>query len=441
MTTNSRDTSTTPRDTAENPTVGIVGAGITGLALCHELAERGVDSVVFETAAEPGGVIRSITHGDSVLETGPQRTRLTGAVRKAMAAGGVEEQLLTAPRQPTYVYRDGRLRIVPTTVSEAVRTDLLSWRGKARLLLEPLTGGPRPGESVAAFFERTLGTEAATYLAAPLYAGLYGSDPEEMPVEHSLGKALERFDARDSIVRTLLRARLRRREPPPMVTLEDGLQALPEGLATRHADAVHLETPVQGISVADPGYRIHTDDGTARVDRVVLTTPASTTATILGDVAPSTARALDRLQYNPLVVVHLEAATDLEGTGCQLPWESSFRTLGTTWNASLFDREGIYTSYLGGAKAPSLLEWSDDRLGRLAAVEFEAITGFESRPIHVTRLRPGMPAYDESWDALKEVEVPEGITLCSNYESRAGIPGRLRAAKRLAAELAEDASE
>ena len=40
-------------------TVGIVGAGITGLALSQFCRERGVDAVAFDAAATPGGVIRS----------------------------------------------------------------------------------------------------------------------------------------------------------------------------------------------------------------------------------------------------------------------------------------------------------------------------------------------------------------------------------------------
>ncbi|MFT4946423.1 MAG: oxygen-dependent protoporphyrinogen oxidase [Natronomonas sp.] len=417
--------------------VGIVGAGITGLAIHHELAERDVDSVVFEKRPEPGGVVRSIPHDGTVLETGPQRTRLTKTVRTAITAAGVEDSLLTARDKPTHVYREGSLRVIPTTIVEAIRTDLLSWRGKARLLLEPLTGRPRPGESVAEFLERTLGPETATYLGAPLYAGLYGSDPNRMPVEYSLSKALERFDASDSLVKAALRARLRRRDPPPMVTLERGLQSLPVALADRYADSVRLETTVQEILPANSGYRLQTADRSTLVEQVVLTTPASSTASILSDVDSFSANALEQLQYNSLVVVHLEAEAELHGAGCQLPFESPFRTLGITWNDSLFDRERIYTSYLGGAKAPAVVEWSEDRLGRCAAIEFETITGAEAEPINVTRLRPGMPAYDDSWRSLDDVEPPPGITLCANYESRSGIPGRLRQAGQVAEMIAD----
>jgi len=40
-------------------TVGVVGAGITGLAVHHYLARRGVESEVFEARPVPGGVVQS----------------------------------------------------------------------------------------------------------------------------------------------------------------------------------------------------------------------------------------------------------------------------------------------------------------------------------------------------------------------------------------------
>ncbi|HJR53873.1 MAG TPA: FAD/NAD(P)-binding protein, partial [Gemmatimonadota bacterium] len=53
--------------------IGIVGAGLTGLALAHELARRGVEHVVLEAADRPGGVIESARVDGRVLDFGPQR--------------------------------------------------------------------------------------------------------------------------------------------------------------------------------------------------------------------------------------------------------------------------------------------------------------------------------------------------------------------------------
>ena len=65
-----------------------------------------------------------------------------------------------------------------------------------------------------------------------------------------------------------------------------------------------------------------------------------------------------------------------------------------TFNDSLFGRSGVYTAYLGGAKRPEVVEWSDERLGAAAVAEFRAVTGYDARPLAVARER--MPAWDLS---------------------------------------------
>jgi len=437
--------------------VGIVGGGITGLATHHYLRESGVESVVFEADDEPGGVVRSEEVEGRVLDFGPQRTRFTPTIRELVESLGLESELRRAADPPLYVYRDGKLRLVPQSPREAVTTDLLSWRGKARALLEPLTGPARTGEgggasgsesdggsksddggeSVEEFLTRKFGSEVARYYFGPLYGGLYGSHPDEMPVEYSLSKALEKAGIEGSVLTSVVRKLLDGRENPPIVSFDAGLQRLPEALAAAHDDGVRLGTPVREIRREGDEFVVNADDGETRVDRLVVTTPADVTADLLADLAPDSAAALRELHYNPQVVVHLVAEADLTGAGYQVQYDEQFRTLGTTWNDSLLDRDGVYTCYLGGSRNPELVERSDDELGSLAAAEFEEITGTSARAISVHRLRRGMPAYDRSWAALERLSVPEGIRLCTNYTARAGLPGRIREAEQTAEELAE----
>lgn len=417
--------------------VGIVGAGITGLSLHHALAERGVESRVFERAPEPGGVIRTVHHDGVPLDLGPQRTRLTPEVSALVDAAGVTDRLVSATELPLYVVRDGTLRRAPTTLRAAVATDLVSLRGKLRALLEPIAGPPRTGETVHGYLVRAFGREVADYFVGPLYGGLYGSDPADMPVEHSLARALSNAGVGRSVLLHVARVMLRGRDPPPVVSFDDGLQVLPQALYETYRDDVALETPITGIERSAGRYRIETDSDGIDVERVVLTPPAAVAASLLTDIDERSATALRRLDYNPLAVVHLRSDAKLSGAGFQIPFEEPYETLGCTWTASLFDRDGVYVSYLGGSKAPSALGRSDDELGDTAADEFEAITRRAAEPIHVQRLRPGMPAYDTSWSALADVALPEGVHLCTNYTDRAGIPGRVRAASTLADRLAE----
>ena len=108
--------------------VGVVGGGITGLAIHHYLREAGVESVVFEASDEPGGVIRSRRVEGRVLDFGPQRTRLTPAIAELVSSLDLDAELREAADVSLYVYHHGKLRTVPQTPREAVTTHLLSWR-------------------------------------------------------------------------------------------------------------------------------------------------------------------------------------------------------------------------------------------------------------------------------------------------------------------------
>ena len=59
--------------------------------------------------------------------------------------------------------------------------------------------------------------------------------------------------------------------------------------------------------------------------------------------------------------------------------------------------------------------------------------GCKVRVLHVGRTR--IPAWDESWDALDGLRLPDGVHICANYAGRPGIQGRLTDAKRLAVRL------
>lgn len=421
--------------------VGVVGAGISGLVVTHYLRQAGVETVTFEAAGEPGGVIRSVRRGGRVLERGPQRTRLTPSVRQLVDDLGLESDLVEAADAPLFVYRDGTLRRAPQSPRGAVTTSLFSWRGKLRALAEPLTGPPEDGETVAGYFRRSFGREVADNFLAPLYAGLYASDPEEMPVDHSAAKALQKTGPTDSVLVNVARKLLGDAEKPAIGSFEDGLQTLPEALYDANREAVRLEAPVRVAESDGDGYRLRTDGDAVTVDRLVVTTPAEAAAGLLASVAPDTARRLSRLTFNRMAVVHLHSDAGLHGSGFQVPHDEPFVTLGATYNDSLLDRDGVYTLYLGGAKNPQVVNWADDRLERTASEEFTTITGHDARPLAVSRLVPGMPAYDTSWAALEGLELPENVDLCTNYVSRAGIPGRVREAKQLAETIAETAGE
>lgn len=424
-----------------NADVAVVGAGISGLGVVHELRRRGVEAVCFEASDEPGGVVRTVHDDGRVLELGPQRLRLTPPVEALVDELGLRDEMREGDDDlPLYVYHDGRTYVVPLSPREALTTDLLSWRSKARVLAEPLTRPAQEGETVDGFLTRKFGREAARRYLGPLYGGLYGTSTDEMPVEHSLARALENAGVRGSVLVWVVKKLLRGRDPPTVFTFDDGLALLPGALHDANADSVRLSTPVRGVTGTGDGYRVTTDDGATTVDDVVVTTPAPTAADILEDVSPS-AGALRRLTYNPIGVVHLRSDYDGDGIGVLVPDDEDVPVSGLTWNASFLGRDGVFTCYVDPTSYPGMEDATDDELARVAVKGFERITGATAEPLNVHVWEPGMPAYDTTWDALDEVDLPDGIHLCTNYVERAGVTGRLAHARRVADRIAGDGDD
>ena len=411
----------------------IIGGGISGLALAHHLAARDRPFVLLEASARTGGVIRSGRVDGHLLEWGPQRARLTRDFAALVDQLGLRAQVITSPPDlPLFVFVRGRLRRVPFSAAAFLRSDILSATGKARLLLEPFAGPAREDESVAAFFTRKLGREAYENLAGPLYGGLYASDPDDMVVGLSLGHVLREFNVGRSMLLPLLR-RGGTIAPPDACSFRDGLETLPRALHARHAAHIRVNTPVRDIVRQRDSYTVTTDHERIAAEHIVITTPAGAAAQLLADVAPRAAAQIGTLRYNPLTVVHLLADTPLRGLGYQVSLAESLVTRGVTWNDSLFGRTGVYTAYLGGARNPWIADESDERAAEIAVSEFRTVTGCAATPLSVEQER--MPAWDRSWSAIQELELPRNVHIHANWESRPGIPGRLGMARRIAERL------
>jgi protoporphyrinogen/coproporphyrinogen III oxidase len=413
--------------------IGIVGAGITGLSLGNFLEERGVPFRILESSSRAGGVIRSSQVEGRVLDHGPQRTRMTPTIAGLIRSLGLEERVVSVPPElPLFVLRGGRLRRVPFTAQDLLRTDLLSPGGKLRLLREPLTRGFDPEETVGAFLTRKFGREAYENLMGPLFGGLYGSDPGEMYVRHSLAETMEGFGVTRSILWAFLRGSLNRRAAPPAVSFQGGMADFTDAMLERIRDRVSLASPVTTLEDGDgSGWVLRTGDGEAlECSQVVLTLNAEGAACLLRREAPGVEERLLRLRYNRLVMVHLAGERLLHGLGYQVSYGEGLRTRGVTWNASALGRKDVYTAFLGGARDPGALELEDEELGEIARREFRGATGCDARVLAVGRTQ--VPSWDRSWVALDGMTVPEGIHLASNYESRVGIPGRLARARDLA---------
>ncbi len=426
--------------------IGIVGAGISGLALGIELRARGIPFRILEAGERPGGVVRSLRVAGHVLELGPQRVRpvpeLLRHLERVPGWGGGGEGA-EPTRRPmdraggdgdvVWIARHGRLHPIPKGLREGWGSGLLSLAGKLRLALEPFVPGDAHDavRSSAEYLRRRAGDEAYRAILGPLFGGLYGSDPEEMDAERALLPALHEMGAdRSLLVGMLTRAGSRRGllAAPPVVP-PGGMEALPRAMAAALEDALTLGVPVERLERGPSRgarWRLVTSRGGLEVDTVVLTTPPDTAAALLVPVAPAAAALLGGLRMNRIVLVHLALDPLPPGLGFQVAYDERSALRGMTFAGNLVGHASTAVAYLGETPGAG----DDGELAELAAAEATRWTGSDAVPLHLSRTR--MPAWDRSFRALDSLRVPPGIHLHANYVGRPGIVGRAREAGRLA---------
>lgn len=389
----------------------VIGAGLSGLTHAYALASRGQEVLVLEASDRPGGVVRSQRQDGFLLEMGPNTVRITAEIWGLVESLGLTgEALIASARMPRYIDFGGRLHPVPMSPVALLATELLSVRGKRRLLREPFVSrAAAEEETVHAFFERRLGREVAERLVEPFVAGVFAGSSRDLEVAAAF-PALARWEREDG---SLLRGALaeRRKKGPPawvprgLLSFREGLETLSKALAAALGERLRTGTRVEELRPEPQGWSLSTAGERWTVGRIVLAVPAAEAARLLEPFAAEAATALQAIPHPFLAVLHLawpaSALTrPLDGFGHLVVPQPGRRILGAVWSSSLFggrapSGQALFTVFLGGARDPEATELSDEGLICAAVRDLQAELGMSAVPevLSITRYPRSIPQY------------------------------------------------
>ena len=295
----------------------VVGGGITGLTVAYELAGLLPDASIELREADDrlGGKLRTspfaglpaVDEGaDAFLARVPHATALAGAV-------GLGAELTSPTDATAAVWYDGLHPIpeglllgVPADILRLARSDLLTWRGKARAALEPLLPRTRPRRLDRCTRARPLRRRGPR--APRRRARRQHLRRRHRPLQPGDGAAAGRprrarpQPAAQRPGRARRRAG-RRRSGVPRAPRRHGVARRRRRRRRRRArgDADDRDARSTVIAADGAGWRVDDD----RFDAVVLATPAAPTAPLLADAAPEAARLLATMDHAGVVLVTL----------------------------------------------------------------------------------------------------------------------------------------
>jgi oxygen-dependent protoporphyrinogen oxidase len=412
------------------PSVIIVGAGISGLALAYRLQQLSppLDVLLLELGNRPGGTIWTERLNGFQVEIGPNgfldTKPSTLALCRELDLGPRLIPASDAAARNRYLFQGGKLRALPGSLGGFLRSDLLSFRGKLAFFLERFRK-PRQkatDESIAAFARRRAGREAAEIFADALVTGIFAGDPALLSLRATFPRLAELEARYGSVLIGLAEsARQRRTEAAArgetyrrgtqMWSFPEGLRILIESLHARLVRPLLLGVNVQSVrrepsSGPVPSWRVAgqgKDSWTA--DVVVLTCPAYQQAALLTELDEELAKEVGRIPYNRVAVIALgyrreEVHRGLDGFGYIAPQGTRRDVLGVQWCSSIFPERAppglvLLRALAGGWHRADVAGWDDDRL--LAAVrdELRLAMGIQAAPLfhHIIRWDRAIPQY------------------------------------------------
>lgn len=373
------------------PSTAIIGGGITGLAAAWELQKTSPDPrpALFEATSHFGGKIITRTLEGCLVEGGPDSllTEKPWAIDLCRELGLESELLPSNDAQRSFsILHRGRLHpfpagcklFIPQKVTPILTTSLLSPRGKARMLMEPLLRHrlPEEDESLADFTRRHFGQETLDRLAGPLLGGIYGGDPENMSMAATFPRLRELERKHGSLVKGMAgmmrqaNASARKGKAPALFTsLRSGMQTLPDALAEKLRPCLRPETPVTDLEKTESGWLVNGEP----FDNVIVALPARAAARLISGLDADLEKLLSRQASSSSATLSLifkrrEVKPLPTGFGFMAAHPLTSILVGCTWTGNKFDGRDtpehfVCRAFLGGPDAKALIaDGSDDAL-------------------------------------------------------------------------------
>lgn len=384
----------------------IVGAGISGLSLAHNLQKQTGDRpelkiFVTESQDRVGGNITTVSQGEFIWEEGPNSFAPGKDLLELAVEVGLEKEFVFGDRKlPRFVYWKGQLIPVPMSPPALIKTNLLSFPGKLRALFGALGFVPPAmgaqlseqggEETVSQFFRRHLGQEVMQRLVEPFVSGVYAGDPNQLSAAAAFARVARMSDTGGGLlagavtsrqkqpkVKEIMDPRVPQTKTGELGSFKQGLGALPKAIAAKLGEAVKLQWRLVRLQPTENRTYIAeftTPEGPQQIETrsVALTTPAHVTAELLKSWQPEISNDLKAIPYPPVASVVLayplsSFKVNLKGFGNLIPRREGMQTLGTIWASSLFPGRApigwqTLSSYIGGATNPELGSYDEDKI-------------------------------------------------------------------------------
>jgi len=440
----------------------VVGGGIAGLVAARGLAATGRDVLLLEGSPQVGGKLRSAEVAGLTVDVGAE-AMLARRPEGLALAEEVGAQVVHPTRATSAVWSRGALRPMPRSLmgvpfdlDQLATSGVLSPEGLARASTETDTPVTADDVSVGDLVAARLGDELVDRLVEPLLGGVYAGHARDLSAAAAVPQLLA-MARRGSLLEQA--AAVPTSVAPVFAALPGGMGRLPALVVAGGGFEVRTSATVRALRRTPSGWALTvgptTTAETIEADAVVVATPATPAARLLGQVLPDAAAELGAVEAASVAVVTLAfRARDvpdalLDRSGFLVPpverraiKASTFSFAKWAWVRELDPDVVVLRTSLGRHREEATLQAGDDDLVRVSLADLAAMAGIAARPVdtHVQRWGGALPQYAvghlERVARIRAALAGQpGLGVCGAAYDGVGIPAVIGSARRAVASV------
>ncbi len=385
----------------------IIGAGLSGLSVAHNLREKAPEHsfTILEKSPTVGGAIATHQEQGYISEMGPHGFLDNCKESKALLQEtGLDKECVQAPLIDfvRHIYLNGKLQCIPQTPGKIAMAPIISWKSKLRALGEiwqpVLEGEP----TVARWISQRFGP-ALLPLADAALTGTYAGDFDRLTIDAIMPgiRAIEKEHG--SVIRGLLRKLWAKKRAgtakeavtmPAMTSFPQGMQRLPERLAEQCSDSqLRKNCPATSISYHKGRWRVQTMKEALFADNLVLALPVNKGLRFLASLRRDALRRIIPEAWIGTVVFGFGPGNTLPpGFGYLAPESEKRFALGALFSSNMFPGrapEGhiVFETLIGGRRHPERLELDENEIIDRTLKEVKSILKLDGTPLYTTFFR------------------------------------------------------
>ena len=459
----------------QGSSIAIVGAGITGLSAAYYLQQQRSDLniTLLESSDKPGGILQTVERDGFLVELGPDMfTTRDNEAYELCCQLGIEDQLISTNKdhRGAYIICRGKLckmpvgwtMLTPTRIAAVLKTPLLSWKGKLRVISELIIPRKKDtgDESLASFTRRRLGSEALDRIIQPLISGIYTADPEKLSMQATLADFLTMERTGKGLIREGIRQQRSQSAEETstgarygaFVAPKYGMQSIIKALTNQlQPTTLELGKRVTQLEFQNEAWQLtiqHESQGTTtrQFDRLLLTTSSQITSRLLHDNYPELSNLIADIPLASAAVVTMgyrfcDIDHPLDAFGVVVPQAENRPLIAISMASQKFAGRApqdsvLFRIFAGGALQPDLMQWDEEQLVESAQQQLRELLGVNGKPIfaQVARWENKMPQYHvghvQLVDKIElELSKTPNLEIAGNAYRGVGIPLCIRNAK------------